>query len=90
MKTLQIKEGRWYAIPASDGTISYFHALPGSTAREIAEEIDADNPPLVTEVIGTGLRLYDVVELDGEDWAVYDSNADALRAAALRIHETAP
>ncbi len=89
MKTLQIKTGRWYAVPGPDGSISYSPVVPGTTARDIALEMDEDNPPGVTEVIGTGVRLYDVVELDGEDWTLFGNNAQALTAAAFRIKETA-
>lgn len=89
MKTLQIKTGRWYAIPGSDGSMTYAPVVPGTTPRDIALEIDGENPPAVTEVIGTGIRLYDVVALDGEDWKLYGNNAQALSAAAFRIRETA-
>lgn len=89
MKTLQIKTGRWYAIPGTDGSVSYSPVVPGTTARDIAREIDEDDPPAVIEVMGTGLRLYDVVQLEGEDWKLYDNNAQALAAAAFRIRETA-
>jgi len=89
MKTLQIKTGRWYAVPGPDGTPTYSPVVPGMSARDVARDIDPENPPRVTEVMGTGIRLHDAERKDGEDWRVYDNNAQALAAAAFRIRETA-
>lgn len=89
MKTLQIKTGRWYAIPGPEGSVSYSPVVPDMSARDVARDIDPENPPAVTEVMGTGLRLYDMSRLEGEDWKVYGNNAQALSAAAFRIKDTA-
>lgn len=89
MKTLQIKTGRWYAIIGKDGDPTYCPMVPGRTTREMALMVDATDPPVVTEVMGTGLRLYDDVAVQGEDWKVCGNNAQALSAAAFRIRETA-
>jgi hypothetical protein len=88
MKTLQLKTGRWYAIPEAGG-VRYMPAVPGVTREDVAREIDEEAPPAVTEVIGTGLRLYDVVQLEGEEWTLYGNNAQAIAAAAFRMKETA-
>ena len=88
MKTLQIKTGRWHAIPDMDGTIRYHPAVPGVSAQEVAREIDEDNPPEIQELMGTGVRLYDVVQLEGEDWRLYGNDAQAISALAFRIKET--
>jgi hypothetical protein len=59
------------------------------SARDVARDIDPADPPRVTEVMGTGLRLHDAGRDESEDWRVYDNNAQALAAAAFRIRETA-
>jgi len=89
MKTLQIKTGRWYAVPGPDGSPAYSPVVPDMSASDVARDIDPENPPKVTVVMGTGLRLYDAARQEGEDWRVYDNNAQALAAAAFRIRETA-
>ena len=89
MKTLQMKTGRWFAVTRADGTIHYSPVVPGTTRDAYAREIDEVDPPKVTEVMGTGIRLYDIVQIEGEDWQVHGNNAQALSAAAFRLKETA-
>ncbi len=89
MKTLQMKTGRWFATTDADGTIEYAPVVPGTTRNDYALEIGESDVSRVTEVMGTGVRIYDVVELHGEAWKVYGNNAQALSAAAFRLKETA-
>lgn len=89
MKTLQIKTGRWYAMTGPDGSVTYMPAVPGMSPCDVARETERTAPLRVTEVMGTGIRLHDAVQQEGDEWTVYGNNAQALSAAAFRIRETA-
>ena len=89
MKTLQLRKGRWFAIAGPDGSTRYHPVVAGMTCADMAKEVDELEPPLVHEVLGTGMRLADVVQLEAEDWKVFGNDAQALSSAAFRLIETA-